>query len=352
MSEPRVKCNLVIRQGDVLPSNLEVLLVKTLCSVAPLKRLQQLRKLVLSDCSMSADDLRMLAIFCPQLQDVHLWYQTEVPESCALAWEALPITALHLAYGDVSLSILQCIEQHATRLKCLDVRRGSIKASMQQLAATVAQLSSLQTLLLELSGCSQAQQLNCHAAQLEVQQPVPLAQQHQVQQEQSLIGAVLQQCHLTLQQHPLHALMQAIAGLPQLTCLLLGSPDTAARLSTDACAALSTASELTSLKLCNCGIRDAHLLTLTPTLAKLKDLVLSLNRGITDVGLIYIAQHFRQLKRLDVAKTSVSSEGVQQLRQAGKLGGVLVTGTAGFAARSGSARRAALKRRGQLDINE
>lgn len=323
-SEARISCRMVLTEGDQLPNSLHALIIKDAVSAVPFRQLQQLQKLVLSDCSTSAADLQLIAAHCKQLQDVLLWYVSTELESCAAAWQWLPLTGLHISACDISADTLQHVSGLHKTLKCLDIRRSNIPASVQQTAWSLAQLTGLQTLQLNLLSASLVPLLGASDSTARAIMPNDQHETPDLQHvEQSglghhVAGSVQYQQPSVAPDGPSRpAILHAIAGLPNLTSLMLSyadhRPGIAGYLPKDVFMVLGSVAQLTSLQLCRLGIDDKVLVALVSTLTRLQHLVVT-HAAVTDACLSSIAANLHDLRWLDLTRTNVTEEGLQQLQ--------------------------------------
>lgn len=308
--EPRPYCHLVVRDGVTLPANLQILVVRDVRSAAPFEQLRHLRKLMLSDCSVSAAHIRLIANYCRHLEDVKLWYATSaIFDEVAAAWRLLPVTELHISSRRVSTVIMQHIADLRDCLQCLDIRSADVMCTAEQLAATLTQLTQLHTLQLQVAyetGCRVFKTVD------------PAWEYDQQPRQQDVIAATRRD----------FVVSHAIASLPKLTNLLLGCaaphmPNASNALSS-ALFPLCTATQITKVKLTRFGVTNHVLQCLVAHLTALRSLSIT-HDNIFDAGcLADIAANLHSLECLDLTASVFTVDDCHEQQALGQLQGVQI----------------------------
>jgi hypothetical protein len=182
-------------QQDELPAALKVLhLASCRCCVQPLLKLTQLTQLCVSASRTSAVQLQQLADALPALQHVELGYKSAAAaDAAARAWPLLPLRALdiHAHYGLAVATFVAIVQlTNLTRLIIRSMPLNPHKVTPFLLAGHVRQLTALQELHIVRFDFQKQQQ----ASEQDLQE------QQQRQQLYQQLNVHLRQLHLQRQQ--------------------------------------------------------------------------------------------------------------------------------------------------------
>lgn len=332
---------LVLQEGDVLPASLVVLRVRDCWATAPLLPLTQLEVLDMSLTTTPAEVLLAVAAGLPQLREVSLCYGEMADAAAAAAgWSALPIRSLDFraVEGCVSAATLQQLGKLQDLVR-LDVyggtgccrHAGKFEATPQQFAAVLGQMTGLQELGLrgfELLPEPEPTAAAEHGFEFEIQTGLNgLSLEAQAADGRGGAGGngLNGTCSRSSSsasdgsssssgaraRQGLATVMQAIANLPQLnslTCCAIYSKgcDSLLPIDDEAAEQLASATQLTSLVLCDCGLQDSAVNTIAGSLKRLRKLKLDCNPGLTgEVLPASIAKELSQLSELCVLRTGI-----------------------------------------------
>lgn len=312
----RVTClysQMVVDEDDRLPANLQILTLLDVDSARPFEQLTYLKTLVVTDCSISAANLKLLGNYCRHLQNVQLWYdgpQAGDLNAVAAAWRYVPVTELHIKVSMVSADVLQHIGCLRGCLRHLDISDCGYYATAEQTASALAELTQLHTLQLDFDF---KWRILSDASDLTAQQ----------RWESAATSPVV---------------ADAIASLPQLTnvCMVFkggglffrsGEPYREHQIETHwygALLPLCDAVQITALKLNRFRITDRVLQCLVCKLTELRSLTINYDRSLTPECLAWIAC-LPFLERLDLSKTTITADACHEQQVLGQLQGVQIT---------------------------
>ncbi|WIA17041.1 hypothetical protein OEZ85_013949 [Tetradesmus obliquus] len=332
---------LVLQEGDVLPASLVVLRVRDCWASTPLLPLTKLEVLDMSLSTTPAEVLLAVAAGLPQLREVSLCYGEMADAAAAAAgWSALPIRSLDFraVEGCVSAATLQQLGKLQDLVR-LDVyggtgccrHAGKFEATPQQFAAVLGQMTGLQELGLrgfELLPEPEPTAAADHGFEFEIQNGLNgLSLEAQAADGSGgaggngLNGTCSRSSSSASEgsssssgaraRQGLATVMQAIANLPQLnslTCCAIYSKgcDSLLPIDDEAAEQLASATQLTSLVLCDCGLQDSAVNTIAGSLKRLRKLKLDCNPGLTgEVLPASIAKELSQLSELCVLRTGI-----------------------------------------------